>query len=109
MQTSELETKRAPLAWYAAQDAKMRSYAASTHYSSQQKLEVDRVKMMMEEVYAGRVFTNFRKKFAVVKIEDARVRLPKMLKELEAEYERRGYTKAVTAQGVIYRIPKKAN
>lgn len=108
MQATELDSKKAPLAWYAAQDAKVRSYAASTHYSNEQRLEVDRVKLMMEMMYAGRVFVNFRKKFAVIKIEDARVREPKMLKELEAEYEERGYTKAVTAQGVIYRIPKRA-
>lgn len=108
MNTVEIESTRAPRAWYAAKDAAIKSYAASTHFSNAQRLEVDRVRLVLDMAYSGKVYVNYRKKFAVVKIENARVQDPKLLKELEQEYETRGYTKVVSKQGVLYRIPKTA-
>ena len=52
------------------------------------------------------MYLTFRKKFISIKIDGARVRDRVNLKFLEAEYEQKGYIKAVTDQGITYRIPK---
>lgn len=107
MQAKELDTASAGrYAAAAAVSARVNSYAASTHYTAQQRHTAECVKLMLGEAYAGTVYLTYRKRFAAVKIADARVRNTKLLKELEADYVQRGYTKAVTPQGVVYRIPK---
>lgn len=107
MYTTALDTKEATFKFFAAQDARARSYAASTHYSDAEKIVAERVKLALELVYRARqVYVTFRKKFITVKVDSASVRDAKMLTLLEQEYAIKGITKAVTAQGVIYRIPK---
>ena len=93
-------------AWAAMQNAKARSYAASTHYSDAEKLTVERVKLMLELAYNSTVYVNYRKKFAAVKVAGNRIQDKNLLKTLEADYEERGYSKLVSPQGVIYRIPR---
>jgi len=106
MQTVELESRKAKNSWWAVVDARQRSYVASTHYSDSEKLEAERVKMMLEMAYYGKIYLNYRQKFIVLKAVGS-VQNPELLAELEADYEERGYTKVVTEQGVIYRIPKR--
>jgi hypothetical protein len=104
----ELDTPSAgSYAFAASRDAKMKSYAASTHYSEVEKVTAERVKLGLEMVYSAKgVYLNYRKKFIAIKLDGARVRDRKNLAFLEQEYTAKGYTKSSTAQGIIYRIPK---
>lgn len=101
----EAGTKRQK--FYASRDAEIKNYANSTHYSDAEKLAIDRIKSGLELCYYGtKMYTSFRKKFATIKIEGADVKNQRNLKILEEDYAERGITKVVSAQGVIYRIPK---
>jgi hypothetical protein len=108
MKATELETKDAGYFKFAAmRDASMKSYAASTSYSEQQKVQAERMRLGLELVYGGKAFyITFRKKFVVIKVDGAYVKDRKSLSLLEKDYESRGVTKTVTAQGVSYRMAK---
>jgi hypothetical protein len=107
MQANELDTKSAPMAWYAARDARMRNFAMSTKYSEAQKVQAERMKLGLEMVYSAKgIHINFRLKFITLKLENPNVRDRKTLKLLEQDYEKAGITKQVSAQGIIYRIKR---
>jgi hypothetical protein len=107
MQAKELDNIRAPVAWYAARDARMRSFAMSTKYSEAQKVQAERMKLGLEMVYSARdIHINFRLKFITLKLENPTVRDRKTLALLEQDYEKAGITKQVSAQGIIYRIKR---
>ena len=107
MQTVELETKSAGrYAYFAAQDAAVKSYAASTHYTSQQKLNAERKKLVLEMAYYGEVHVNYRKKFVALKVVNTNVQNRKLLAELERDFTEENISRVVTAQGIVYRIPK---
>ena len=107
MLSKELDTQASPNRWWAARDASLKSYAQSTTYSEQQKVAAEAMRLGLDLVYANRgIHINYRQKFITVKVDGARVRDRRELALLEQDYERRGYKKAVTNQGVIYRIPR---
>jgi len=107
MNSSDLDTKSAPNAFYAARDARMRNFANSTLYSESAKIRAERMKLGLELVYRSNGFyLNFRLKFITIKIENPSVRDRVTLDLLESDYEKEGITKVVTAQAVIYRITK---
>ena len=109
MQERELETKSAGYyAYAAARDARMRAAAMWSHYTEAERVRAERMKLALELCYsAKRFFVNPRGKFITIKIENPKVRDRRNLELLELDYEREGITKVVTAQAVIYRIPKK--
>jgi hypothetical protein len=109
MKETDLETKSAGYwAYAAARDARIRAVAMWSHYKPEQQVEAERVKLGLEMVYYYKnIYVNPREKFITVKVENARVKDSKGLKFLEEEWETRGYKKAVSDQGIIYRIPKK--
>ena len=108
MKEKELETKSAGYYAYAAsRDARMRAVAMWSHYDARQQVEAERVKLGLEMVYACKgIYINPRSKFIAIKVDQARVKDNKGLKFLEEEWEKKGYSKAVSEQGVTYRIPK---
>jgi len=107
MQTQELETRSAGrYAYFAAQDAAVKSYAASTHYTSQQKLNAERKKLVLEMAYYGEVHINYRKKFVALKVVNTNVQNRKLLAELEQDFAQENVARVITAQGIVYRIPK---
>ena len=108
MNATELDTKAAPIAWIAARDAAMKSYAASTLYTDAQKVRAERMKLGLEMVYSARsAFITYRKKFVTIKLDQARVSDRKTLALLEQDYTAQGdVTKVVTDQGITYRIAK---
>ena len=109
MQERELESKGAGYyAYAAARDARMRAAAQWSHYTESERVRAERMKLALELCYSARAFyVNPRSKFITIKIENPRVRDRVNLELLESDYEREGVTKVVTAQAVIYRIPKK--
>lgn len=108
LHTTELDTKSAGFyAYAAARDASMKSYAASTAYTLAERTRAQRTLLGLELAYSSTAqYITYRKKFVVIKLENARVRDRASLRALEAQYEREGISKTVTAQAVSYRIPK---
>jgi len=107
MKTATLHTEEASNKYAAYMNARVRSYAASTGYTDKQKIEAERMKVVLSIVYMFKdIYVTYRKKFITVKLDQARVSDRVSLSELEAEWMLRGISKAVTPQGVIYRIPK---
>ena len=108
METTELEYKTAgQYAWFAARDARMRSFANASLYTEAEKNRAERMRMGLTLVYAGKEFhIEYRKKFISLKIDRATVRDRKTLALLESDYEILGVVKRVNNQGVTYRIPK---
>jgi hypothetical protein len=109
MQERELETKSAGYyAYAAARDAAQRSYIASTHYTEQQKVRAERMKLALELVYSAKaVHINYRDRFIAIKLDRPTVRDRRNLAAMEGDWAAAGVVKRATAQGIIYRIPKK--
>ena len=107
MQERELDVKNAGyFAYAAARDAAQRSYAASTHYTEQQKIRAERMKLVLEMMYSARAFhVNYRDRFIAIKLDRPAVVDRKNL--AQTEWAAAGVVKRTTAQGIIYRIPKK--
>jgi len=104
----ELDTKESTFKWFAARDAAIKSYAASTLYTEAQKIRAERIKLGLEMVYSTKnIFITYRQKFVTIKLDQARVKDIKTLKLLEQDYEKLGgITKVLTDQGITYRIAR---
>jgi hypothetical protein len=109
MQERELESKSAGYyAYAAARDARMRAAAMWSHYTEAERVRAERMKLALELCYSARAFyVNPRGRFITIKVENPRVKDRSNLALLEEDYATQGITKIVTAQAVIYRIPKK--
>ena len=108
MKAQELETKSAGYyAYAAARDASMRAVAMWSHYTDQERVRAERMKLGLEMVYNAKgIHINPRGKFIAIKVDQPLVRDRKNLALLEKDYELLSITKVVTEQGVTYRIPK---
>ena len=108
METKELEYRNAgKFAWFAARDARMRSYENASLYTEEEKVRAERIRVGLTLAYRAKQFhVEYRKKFISVKLDGAVVLDRKNLKTLEADYSNLGVVKRVTNQGVTYRIPK---
>jgi hypothetical protein len=107
MQHKDLDTQAAPVKWFAARDARMKSYAQSTGYTEQAKLRAERMRGALELCYIhNEVHVNYRQRFVAIKVDGAEVRRKRDLALLEADWAKEGIIKRTSAQGVIYRIPR---
>lgn len=107
MQEKFINTEEASNKWWAARDARMRSAANKTHYSSVQQVQAERMRQALELVYAGRFFDpKYNKTFITIKIEGAMVKDKKNLALLEQQWSQLGIRKRPSQQGVNYNIPK---
>lgn len=109
MHERELEYRSAGVfAQGAAINARMRTLAMWSHYDYQQKVQAERMAMVLEDfAYSTRrVFVNPRKSFIAIKVEQPRVKDRSTLEQLERQWAAEGVTKIVTDQAVIYRIAK---
>ena len=105
MRTLALDTKEAPNKWWAARDARMRNYANSTLYDSATRIRAERMKLVLEMLYAARsVYIAYGRRGVSVKVDRASVRLRKELAAMEADWAVQGVVKKVSDQGVIYRF-----
>ncbi len=106
MLTSVLKTEESSNKRGAYLDARMRNLAGKSHYSYSQQTRAERMRLVLEIVYCAKdIYVNYRQRFIALKVDGARVADRVALSELEAEWAQGGITKAVTAQGVVYRIP----
>jgi hypothetical protein len=105
MRTLALDTKEAPNKWWAARDARMRNYANSTLYDSATRIRAERMKLVLEMLYAARsVYIAYGRRGVSLKVDRASVRLRKELAAMEADWAVQGVVKKVSDQGVIYRF-----
>jgi hypothetical protein len=107
MKSKDLETQSAGQYAYAAViNARMTSVANASHYSQQQKIQAERMKLALEMVYSGEVHLNYRKTQITLKVDRPTVRDRKNLALLEADWAKLGIIKRVSDQGINYRIAK---
>jgi hypothetical protein len=86
----------------------MRNHANKTLYTQAQQIRLERIKLALEMVLRGTVYEpSFGKKSASVKVQDgALIADRKMLRLLEADWEKEGIFKKVSAQGFQYHMPR---
>jgi predicted chitinase len=107
MQEKDIDNQPAQWAWAAARDARMRSYSASTGYTDSQKLQGERMKLALEMLYSAKgIHLNFRERFIALKVDQPTVKNRRALAQFEKDWTDAGVSKRVSAQGIIYRIPK---
>jgi len=108
MRTVVLDTKESPNKFWALQDRRMRNHANKTLYTQAQQIRLERIKLALELVVSGTIYeASFGKRSASVKVQDgARVVDNKMLALLEADWEKEGIFKKVSAQGFQYHMPR---
>ena len=104
MQTVFKDTQEAPVKWWAAQDARMRNIANKSLWSAAIQLKVERMKMALGEVYAGRIYEAYGKRRVAIKIDRPEVRDRRWLAMLESDWTAQGITKTQTPQGLLYQI-----
>ena len=106
IQMLETEHKSAGrYAFFAARDAAFKSAVNASRFSNQLKLKAERMKLVLEMIYASdEVTITYCKKWARVKVHNARPRDKKLIKEWEDNWSRDSIVKAVTDQGIIYRV-----
>jgi len=108
MQTHTSETKDAGFFAYAAmRDARMRNEAMKSTYSDAQRVRAERMRVGLDCVYRSKeVHINYRKKFIAVKLSNAIAINRTVVADLERVYALEGISKEITAQAIIYRIPR---
>jgi hypothetical protein len=105
MQTAFIKTEEAPTKWYAAMDAQRRNTNNKSHFPQAIHTQIERMKMVMNMVYAAKgVYEAYGKKGVSIKVDGAVVKDRANLRALEAEWTVKGFVKKVSAQGVIYRL-----
>ena len=105
MNTQEIDTQAAPTKWWAAQDAQRRNTDNKSHFSQQIQNQITRMLTVVDMVYAAKgVYEAYGKKGVSVKVDGAVIKDRKNLRALEADWALLGFTKKVSAQGVIYRL-----
>lgn len=104
MQTVFKDTQEAPVKWWAAQDARMRNIANKSLWSAAIQLKVERMKMALGEVYAGRIYEAYGKRRVAIKIDRPQIKDRRWLSLLEADWTEQGITKTQTPQGLLYQI-----
>ena len=107
IQTKELDAKPAgEHAWFAARDAQRYSDDCRMLYSGQKRSQVETFLSLVEMAYTRvRSEPTYRKRFAVVKVENGVVRDRRLAREIDEICAQRGYEKTRTPQALSFRIP----
>lgn len=93
-------------AWAAARDAQRYSDECRVLYSGQKRARIETFLNIVQMAYTGvRDEPTYRKNFAVIKIENGLVRDRRMVREIDAICDERGYEKIRTNQAISIRIP----
>jgi hypothetical protein len=105
MKVQVLDTKEAPVKWWAAQDARQRNLNNKSQYPAKVQARVERMKLALEMVYRARgIYDSYGKKGISLKVDGPSIVDPKNLTLLEQEWAALGVTKKASAQGFIYRF-----
>ena len=106
MLSRNLDTKEAPTAWWAAQDARMRNTVNKSHYSESVHIRVERMVLALGLCYRAQgIHEAFGKRGVSVKVDrPTSVCDRRNLELLEQDWTGLGVTKRVSPQGIIYRF-----
>jgi hypothetical protein len=106
IQMLETEHKSAGrFAFFAARDAAFKSAVNSSRFSNELKIKTERMKLVLEILYANDDITiTYCKKWARVKVHNARPKDKKLIKEWDENWAIDNIVKVITDQGVIYRV-----
>ena len=106
MLSRNLDTKEAPTAWWAAQDARMRNIVNKSHYSESVHIRVERMVLALGLCYRAQgIHEAFGKRGVSVKVDrPTSVCDRHNLELLEQDWTELGVTKRVSPQGIIYRF-----
>lgn len=110
LKEKDLQTNAAGyFAYAAAIDANRYSDECRMLYTPRQRAQAETLKDVVVMAYsAQKLYVTYRKKFIAIKLTGAIVRDRRVVRELEALCEERGYEKTRSAQGIAYRIPRVA-
>ena len=105
MKEATLANSEAPVKWWAASDARMRSIVNSTHYSDEDKLRAERMKASLGFMFQAKaIYIAYGKKGVSIKVDKPIVKNLEGLASLEAIWDEQGVSKRVSAQGITYRF-----
>lgn len=104
MKTVYKDTQEAPVKWWAARDAQQRNAVNKTQWSADVQLKVERMKLALELLYAGKIYEAYGRRRVAIKVDKATVRDRQQLREMEAYWAQQGITKTLTPQGLLYQI-----
>lgn len=108
MQVTTLDTKATNRPWFAIADAQRRNSNNASFYTPEQRASAQRALDIIDLAYAYKAsFINFRQRFIAIKLDQAIAKDKKMVKEVDAILSEKGFTKAISAQGCVYRISYK--
>lgn len=103
--TSQVRGSCNPFA--AVLDARRRNIIMADGYSLMERNRADRIHMVLDTLYAhDGIYVNYRKKFIAIKIADPQVLDDVTLDRFEIEWQLQGIIRKITAQGIIYTIPR---
>ena len=107
MQNTDIDSRPAPNAWWAKQDANLLNLKWASTYSESQKLRAARLRGCLELIYGHRqTYVNYRERSIAIKVDRAVVRDRRMLADLEPEWAAEGIKTKTSGQGIIYHIPR---
>lgn len=109
MLTKELDTKSAGFYAYAAaiNAAALNSRICST-YTQKERNAAQTAFDIIDSYYSHKkMYINYRKTFIAIKIDAAEAYSKRDVAKLDAVFATKGYTKVITPQGIVYRIPRK--
>jgi hypothetical protein len=104
MQTVYKDTQEATNKWWAAKDAAQRSRLNKTLWARAVQLKVERMQVVLAELYAGRAYEDYGKRTAGVKVNGTLVRDAQALRSMEAAWAEEGIVKQLTKTGVAYKV-----
>jgi anthranilate phosphoribosyltransferase len=104
MQVVYKDTKEATNKRFAAVDAKLRSQRNKALWSAEVQRKVERMKDVLEGVYAGRAYEDWHVTTAGVKVSTTAVSDKQGLEYAETLWAKDGVVKQFTNTGVVYKV-----
>lgn len=104
MKQNFLDTREAPVKWFAAQDAHMRNSVNKTIWPDSVHQRVQRMLSVLDMLYAGNIYEAYGRRRASIKIDRPTVRDRRWLNLMEQEWAEQGVVKTVTPQGILYKV-----
>lgn len=104
MKQNFLDTREAPVKWFAAQDARMRNSVNKTIWPESVHQRVQRMLSVLDMLYAGKIYEAYGRRRVSIKIDRPTVRDRRWLNLMEQEWAEQGVVKTVTPQGILYKV-----
>lgn len=107
MPTVQLDSKPARCPWYSIQHAQKLNALNQAYHSSANLQRAQDMRDQLDQLYTHEgIYVNYRQKFISVKVNRGNPLSMFDLTKQELVWMRQGVRRAVTQQGVIYRIPR---